>query len=245
MDSPLRLQVYLAHGGIASRRGAEKLILQGRVTVNGRPVTVLGEKAGPADEVRVDGKPVILETRSRYLALHKPPAYICSSSDPQGRRRAADLLPRDITERLYTVGRLDYLSSGLIIFTNDGEFALRVGHPRSEIEKEYLVEAAGPIPDSVVEAFSGGLEIEGQRYQARDIERLGGRTLRIVLIEGKNREIRRVFSHFHLHPNRLHRIRIGPVSLGTLGAGESRPLTAEEIGRLSGKNTETEEEGLW
>jgi 23S rRNA pseudouridine2605 synthase len=240
---PLRLQVYLAHAGAASRRAAEKLILQGRVAVNGRVVTVLGEKAGPGDEVRLDGRPVQIETRFRYLALHKPPQYICSSFDPQGRRRALDLLPGDITERLYNVGRLDYLSSGLIIFTNDGDFAARTGHPRSEIEKEYLVEATGSIPDGVLEAFSQGLEIEGQRYRARAVERLGTRSLRVVLIEGKNREIRRVFSHFHLHPRRLHRIRVGPVCLGKLGPGESRPLTEEERLGLGGKNTGGE--ALW
>jgi 23S rRNA pseudouridine2605 synthase len=241
MDKPLRLQVYLAHAGLASRRGAEKLILQGRVSLNGRVVRVLGEKAGPGDAVLLDGRPVSRETRLHYRALHKPPGYICSSSDPQGRKRALDLLPPDITERLYTVGRLDYLSSGLIIFTNDGDFALALGHPRSEIEKEYLVEAAGSIPDAVVDAFSRGVEIEGLRYQARAVERLGGRSLRIVLVEGKNREIRRVFSHFHLHPERLHRIRIGPVSLGNLGSGESRPLTEQEIHGLGGKDREVKE----
>jgi 23S rRNA pseudouridine2605 synthase len=232
-EKPVRIQVYLAHGGIASRRSSETLIAQGRVSINGRAVTVPGEKVLPGDEVRLDGVLVAPESRRRYLALHKPPGYICSSRDPQNRPLALDLLPREIRERLYNVGRLDYLSSGLILFTNDGEFAAQVGHPRRGIEKEYIVEASGQIPDTVPESFARGISIDGCRYQAREIEKLGRKTLRIVLVEGKNREIRRVFSHFHLHPTRLHRIRIGPVLLGDLGAGESRPLSEQEIRNLS------------
>jgi 23S rRNA pseudouridine2605 synthase len=131
------------------------------------------------------------------------------------------------------VGRLDFLSSGLIIFTNDGDFAARVGHPRAGIEKEYIVEASGVIPDTVIESFTGGLSIDGVLYRALDIKKLGRKTLRIVLVEGKNREIRRVFSHFHLHPVRLHRIRIGPVTLGDMETGESRPLSEQEIRDLT------------
>jgi 23S rRNA pseudouridine2605 synthase len=232
-EKPVRIQAYIAHGGIASRRSAEALIAQGRVTINGRVITVPGEKVLPGDEVRLDGLLVQPESRFRYLALHKPGGYICSSRDPQNRPLALDLLPRDIPERLYNVGRLDYLSSGLIIFTNDGYFAARVGHPRAGIEKEYIVEASGIIPEAVPEAFAAGLSIEGVLYRSRCVERLGRKTLRVVLVEGKNREIRRVFSHFHLHPTRLHRIRIGPVLLGELEAGDSRPLLPAEIRNLT------------
>jgi 23S rRNA pseudouridine2605 synthase len=229
----LRLQVYLAHGGVASRRASERLIAAGRVGINGRIITVPGEKVLPGDTVTVDGIPVRMETCFRYIALHKPPLFICSSSDPQGRALARDLLPAEIRERLYSVGRLDFRSSGLILFTNDGDFAAKIGHPRSGIEKEYLVEASGPIPDSVVEVFERGVFVEGVRYQAREIERLGRKSIRVVLVEGKNREIRRVFSFFHLHPNRLQRIRIGPVLLGNLEEGASRSLTEIELGELS------------
>jgi 23S rRNA pseudouridine2605 synthase len=128
---------------------------------------------------------------------------------------------------------LDYLSSGLIIFTNDGNFAARVGHPRREIEKEYLVESSVPIPDRAAEEFGRGVFIDGVMYRAKEIEKTGGKSLRVVLVEGKNREIRRVFSHFHLHPEKLLRIRIGPVHLGSLGEGESRPLTEEELSKLT------------
>jgi 23S rRNA pseudouridine2605 synthase len=238
-DSPytgpeLRLQVYVAHAGLASRRRAEQMIQDGRVQVNGRVVTTLGEKVKAGDRVLVDGLPAAVESRFRYLALHKPPGYICSSFDPQGRPLALELLPRDIRERVYNVGRLDFRSSGLLLFTNDGDFAAKVSHPSSDIEKEYQVEASGSIPDEFVRAFTEGLFIDGQRYQAREIERTGRRSLRICLVEGKNREIRRVFSHFHLHPSRLHRVRIGPVLLGDMPEGASRPLREAEINTLRG-----------
>jgi 23S rRNA pseudouridine2605 synthase len=182
--------------------------------------------------VRLDDVSVTVETHFRYLALYKPPLYICSAFDPQGRPLAKDLLPVDIRERLYNVGRLDFRSSGLIIFTNDGDFAAEISHPSAGIEKEYVVEASGPIPDDVLEAFAAGVDVEGVFYRAANIERLGRKAVRIVLVEGKNREIRRIFSHFHLHPQKLHRIRIGPVLLGTLGTGESRPLTDKELLQL-------------
>ncbi|MDR2159555.1 MAG: rRNA pseudouridine synthase [Treponema sp.] len=229
----LRLQTYLAHAGIASRRSAEKLILEGRVSVNGRIITVLGEKVRQEDTVALDGRPVQPEERLLYLALHKPGGYLCSSRDPLGRPLARDLFDREIRERIYNVGRLDYLSSGLVIFTNDGDFAAGISHPSAGIEKEYLVEAAGPVPDAAVEAFLRGVTIEGVRYRAEKIERSGRRSLRIVLVEGKNRESRRVFSHFHLHPEKLHRIRIGPVQIGDLAEGASRPLTKEEMNILT------------
>jgi 23S rRNA pseudouridine2605 synthase len=236
--SPVRVQVFLARAGIASRRASEKLILEGRIKVNDRLVTALGEKVQSGDTVCLDGTPVRAEARLRHLVLHKPPRYICSSRDPQNRPLALDLLPAEITERLYSVGRLDFLSSGLILFTNDGEFAARVGHPSSGIEKEYLVEAVGTIPDAMVEAFARGINIEGAYYRARDIERISRKSLRICLVEGKNREIRRVFSYFHLHPQRLHRIRVGPLLLGNLKEGESRPLTGKELRLLQGTSKE-------
>jgi 23S rRNA pseudouridine2605 synthase len=229
----LRLQTYLAHAGVASRRSSERIILDGRVSVNGKIVTVLGEKVRKEDTVALDGVPVKPEERLLYLVLHKPPGYLCSSRDPLGRPLARDLLDRDIRERIYNVGRLDYLSSGLVIFTNDGNFAAGISHPSAGIEKEYLVEAAGPVPDGVVEAFRQGVVIEGVRYRAEKIERSGRRSLRIVLVEGKNREIRRVFSRFHLHPERLHRVRIGPVTIGDLAGGASRSLTGEEMKALN------------
>jgi 23S rRNA pseudouridine2605 synthase len=230
--TPIRLQTYLSHAGVASRRAAEKLIADGRVSVNGTTVSVLGTKVSADDTVCLDGVPVVIETAVHYILLNKPPEYVCSSSDPYGRRLARDLLPASIQERLYTVGRLDYRSSGLIIFTNDGDFSARVSHPSSQVEKEYLVEASRPIPDVVIDDFLYGVVIEGERYQAKTITRVAEKTIHVVLIEGKNREIRRIFSHFHLHPVVLRRIRIGTVVIGELMEGASRPLSAKEIKEL-------------
>ncbi|WP_461254983.1 pseudouridine synthase [Treponema sp. R80B11-R83G3] len=227
----IRLQVYLSHAGIASRRAAEEIIAQGRVSVNGITITSQGSKVEDGDIVLLDGKPVQTETRLLYLALNKPPGYICSSNDPQGRPLALSLLPKT-QERLYNVGRLDFMSCGLIFFTNDGNFASRLGHPSSELEKEYIVEATGVIPDEVTDAFNNGITVEDEYYKAKKAEKTGRKTMRIVLVEGKNREIRRVFSHFHLHPALLRRVRIGPVLLGDLSQGSSRPLSDSEITAL-------------
>jgi len=234
----LRLQVYLAHAGLASRRAAEEFIAQGRVSVNGVVISEQGSRVFPGDTVLLDGKEARTEKRLVYLALNKPPGYICSSSDPQGRPLALELLPGEVKERLYNVGRLDFMSCGLIFFTNDGDFAARLGHPKAGIEKEYIVEATGHIPDELIEAFEKGISIEGVHYKARAVERLGSRVIRVVLVEGKNREIRRVFSHFHLHPFRLRRTRIGPVKLGELPEGESRALKKFEIEALKEGNRE-------
>ena len=231
-EDAVRLQVFLAHAGVASRRAAENLIAQGRVTVNGRTVSVPGEKVLPGDEVRFDGQVVLTESRLLYLVLNKPPLYICSSSDPQGRQLALDLLPPH-KERLYNVGRLDYLSCGLIIFTNDGNFAAKAGHPSAEIEKEYIVDSTVPISDAVVEEFARGVNVDGVFYKPKSLEKIGRKSLRVVLVEGKNREIRRVFSHFHLHAEKLQRVRIGPVYMGNLMEGKSRPLTGDELSKLT------------
>jgi 23S rRNA pseudouridine2605 synthase len=188
----------------------------------------------------VDTIEVRPETNFHYIALYKPVMYLCSSAD-EGEGRGAteaprplakDLLPLEIKERLYSIGRLDYLSSGLILFTNDGDFAARLGHPRAEIEKEYLVEATGPVPDALIDGFKTGIEIENVVYKSKNLERIDRKTVKIILVEGKNREIRRVFSHFHLHPRRLLRVRIGPVLLGDLKEGKTRPLNRVEMEKL-------------
>jgi len=230
----IRLQVFLSHAGVASRRAAEEIIASGRVSVNGVTITSMGSKVNDGDVILLDGKPLQTESRLLYTALNKPAGYICTSSDPQGRPLALELLPPEISERLYSVGRLDFLSSGLIFFTNDGNFANRLGHPACGTEKEYIVEATGPIPDIALESFKNGITIEGVNYKAKTAERTGRKSMRLVLVEGKNREIRRVFSHFHLHPAVLRRVRIGPVLLGNLAEGSSRPLTGNEIKELMG-----------
>lgn len=232
LQDKIRLQVYLAHAGVASRRASEQIILDGRVTVNGEVVTELGTKVSSEDKITVDGKLVTLEEKKRYVLLHKPAGYVCSLKDEKGRDVAADLLKPHFTERLYNVGRLDMFSAGLIIFTNDGDFAAKVSHPSSEIEKEYIVETSVMIPEDLPKQFLKGIRIEGVFYKAKDVELLTKRKLRVVLIEGKNREIRRVFEHFQIGIKSLTRMRIGTIKNNNLQAGQFRELTKEEITSL-------------
>ncbi len=145
-NEEIRLQAFLAHCGVASRRASEKIILDGRVSVNGSVVTELGTKVKSDDKVLVDGKEIHLEEAKRYVLLNKPAGYVCSQSDEKGRSVAVDLLKEKYSERLYNVGRLDMFSHGAIIFTNDGDFAAKLSHPSAEIEKEYVVESTLPLP---------------------------------------------------------------------------------------------------
>ena len=232
LQDKIRLQVFLAHAGVASRRASEQIILDGRVTVNGEVVTELGTKVSSEDKITVDGKLVVQEEVKRYVLLHKPVGYVCSLKDEKGRDVAADLLKPHFSERLYNVGRLDMFSAGLIIFTNDGDFAAKVSHPSSEIEKEYIVETSVMIPEDLPKQFLKGIRIEGVFYKAKDVELLTKRKLRVVLIEGKNREIRRVFEHFQIGIKSLTRMRIGPIKNNNLQAGQFRELTKEEITSL-------------
>lgn len=226
---PVRLQAYIAHCGIASRRAAEQIILDGRVTVNGTVITELGTKVTENDVVTVDGNVIHLEAKKRYIILNKPAGYVCSSADEKGRQVAADLLKEKYTERLYNVGRLDMYSKGMILFTNDGNFAAKLSHPSSQIEKEYIVETSQNIPDDFPSKFEKGIRIDGVFYKCKKCEILKPRKIKIVLIEGKNREIRTVLESQNIGTKSLVRVRIGNVSLDELKPGESRELTENEI----------------
>jgi 23S rRNA pseudouridine2605 synthase len=219
----------MARAGVASRRKSEQLILEGQVTVNGETVTELGTKVTATDDVRVAGRRIAPERDHVYVALNKPRKYICSASDPEGRPLAVELLKNDYSERLFSVGRLDFLSSGLILFTNDGEFARAVAHPSSRIEKEYRVDAQKPIPEALLEQYKRGIVIDGETYTLTSYRYKNPRTIRLVLVEGKNREIRRVFAHWRIGVKRIHRVRIGIVRLGELPSGSHRPLSVKEI----------------
>ena len=231
-DGSMRLQVYLAHAGIASRRNAEQIILDGHVTVNGITVTGMGSRVKDGDVICVDGNRIQPEEYKRYVLVNKPSGYVCSLSDEKGRPVASDILKNHYAERLYNIGRLDMYSAGALIFTNDGQFASLVGHPSAEIEKEYIVEASLPFRDEIIDAFVKGIRIENTFYKCRIAERLSSRRMRVVLIEGKNREIRKVLEHFGVRVKNLVRIRIGPVSLGELKYGEFRELSSIEIESL-------------
>ncbi len=229
LQDNIRLQLYLARCGVASRRASEAFIADGRVSVNGTIVTEQGTKVSVTDVVCVDGKKISLEEKKRYVVLNKPAGYVCSLSDEKNREVAADLLKPHFQERLFNVGRLDMFSEGLIIFTNDGEFMQQLSHPSSQVEKEYVVEASMPIPETLIEKFQSGIRVEGIFYKCRSAELLGKRKAKIVLIEGKNREIRRVFEHFQIGIKQLIRTRIGHISLDNLKKGDFRELTLKDI----------------
>lgn len=228
----MRLQQYMARCGVASRRASEEIIISGRVTINGELVTTLGTKVSAKDEVCVDGKKIALEETKRYIILNKPAGYVCSSSDEKGRPIALDLLKEKYSERLYNVGRLDMFSCGLIIYTNDGDFAARLSHPSAELEKEYIVDTSTAMPRELADDFMKGVRIDGIFYKCIDARELNSHRMRIVLAEGKNREIRRVFESREVGIRSLMRIRIGCVGVGDLQYGQFRELSQDEVKAL-------------
>lgn len=228
----MRLQQFMSRSGVASRRASEQIILDGRVSVNGVIVTELGTKVTLHDTVCVDGKQIFLEQEKRYVLLNKPTGYVCSLSDESGRPVACDLLKDKYSERLYNVGRLDMFSSGLIIFTNDGDFAAKLSHPSAELEKEYIVDSSLPLPRDLAEDFMKGIRIDGVFYKCKKAEELNSHRMRIILIEGKNREIRRVFESRNIGIKSLMRVRIGSVGVENLQFSQSRDLTQAEVKSL-------------
>ena len=224
-----RLQAYLAHCGVASRRASEQIILDGRVTVNGAVVTELGTKVSNSDKVCLDGKPLHLEERKCYVLLNKPAGFVCSSSDEKGRQVAADLLRDSYRERLYNVGRLDMYSRGMILFTNDGDFAAKLSHPSSQIEKEYIVETSQDVSEETARLFEKGVRVDNVFYKCVRCQVLKPRKIKIVLIEGKNREIRKMLESQNIGTRSLVRVRIGNVNLDDLRPGEHRDLTPREV----------------
>ena len=234
-DGALRLQVRLARSGLASRRKCEEYIASGRVSVNGRTVIEPGSKVNANDAVYVDGRPIGMVKRKLYAALHKPVGFLCSNSDPQGRPLAKSLLEANINERIFHVGRLDCMSSGLILYTNDGAFAQMLTHPSSAVEKEYIITTKTEIPTKLLERFERGIQIENIRYRALRTKILGPRKVNIVLVEGKNRELREVFRSAGIGIKKVHRVRIGSVTLEGLPPGRYRLLSAREVKAIKGK----------
>ena len=238
----IRLQKYLARAGVASRRACELLIREGRVRVDGEVVTQLGTRVGPHSVIAVDGV-VVGPTAARWIALHKPPGYVCSREDPQGRPTVYDLLPAELRP-LFHVGRLDILSEGLLLFTNEGDVAHRLLHPSSETTRRYEVMLAGALPADLVDRLLSGVQLEdglaaADRAHLYPAGRSGGR-LRIELHEGRNREIRRMLKALDVKIRSLKRLALGPVELGELPAGEWRDLDPTEVAavRASGSPDE-------
>ncbi len=234
---PERLQKILSARGVASRRSAEELIKQGRVTVNGQ-LAQLGQTADPeTDEILLDGSPLPSPGTSVYILLNKPRGFVTTLSDEKGRRTAAQLVA-DCGTRVYPVGRLDMDSEGLLLFTNDGEFANAMMHPRHEVDKTYLAWVTHYTPQGL-EALKQPITLDGYTVRAPGVRLVKAQQdqaqLEITIHEGRYRQVRRMCDAAGLHVTRLRRVREGGLVLGDLPTGKWRHLTAEEIEKLKGK----------
>ena len=229
-EPKIRLQKYLSIAGICSRRRGEELILAGKVWVNGKVITELGTRVDPrADTVEMDGKPVLDRQRLLYIALNKPRGYVTSCDQP-GEKLVTDLV--SVPERIYPIGRLDKDSTGLLLLTNDGPLHHRLSHPSFDHEKEYVVSLAAPISDSALQKMAEGLLLSGIRTRPAEIHRISLRRFRIILKEGKNRQIRRMVQKVGQAVLELQRIRIAGIRLGKLDSGKWRFLDPDEIEAL-------------
>lgn len=231
-----RLQKIIAAAGITSRRAAEEMILDGRVSVNGVVVTELGTKADLAiDRITVDGVLLRPTEKLYYVLLHKPAGYVTSLKDPQGRQLVTELV-QDVGARLFPVGRLDYNSEGLLLMTNDGEWANRLMHPRHQVDKEYHVRVRGKVDPQQIRRLAEGVELEDGHASGASVRLLkadqSNDWLSITIREGRNRQVRRMCSAVGLSVVRLRRIRYGNLTLGGLKPGEYRLLTTEEAQSL-------------
>jgi len=231
-----RLQKIIARAGVASRRKAEELIRAGEVRVNGRVVSELGSKADPAkDEVRVSGRLISAEAPRVYLMLNKPPGYVTTTSDPEGRPTVMELLPR-AKERLYPVGRLDWESSGLLLVTNDGELTFALTHPSSQVPRTYQAKLEGLPAPRVLEKLSRGVMLDGRPTLPAHVRflRKGPNHvwIEITLSEGRNRQVRRMAEAIGHPVLKLHRVAIGPLRLGDLPPSRCRPLKEKEVRQL-------------
>jgi 23S rRNA pseudouridine2605 synthase len=236
-----RLQKIIAASGLASRRKAEELIAAGRVALNGEIVTELGTKADAGrDEIAVDGTPLNRREGFLYFLLHKPKGYVTTASDPQGRPTVLDLM-RSIPERIYPVGRLDYASEGLLLMTNDGVLAQKLSKAGSHVPKTYLVKISGKPDERSIARLRSGISIrldDGRRVKTSPAEiRLAEDApnpwYEVVLIEGRNRQIRRMFEEVGFRVEKIRRVKLGPLALD-VPPGRFRPLSRKEIDELKG-----------
>ncbi|HHY64538.1 MAG TPA: rRNA pseudouridine synthase [Clostridiaceae bacterium] len=248
MEEKIRLQKYIAQCGAASRRRAEEMIKAGRVRVNGKTVTDMGITVSGSDRVEVDGKPIKKEKKLVYIMLNKPAGYVSTVSDPQGRKTVLDLV-KGVEERIYPVGRLDYDTTGLLILTNDGDFAYRCTHPGHETRKTYIAEVKGLPSKSALRRLRKGVVLDDMPTHPAEVElveiRENSAVLKIIIHEGRKRQVRRMCEAVGHPVLDLKRIAIGKLSLGNLQPGEWRYMTQQEVelvrGIKNGKPTETGE----
>ncbi|MBT8335038.1 MAG: rRNA pseudouridine synthase [Gemmatimonadetes bacterium] len=233
----MRVQKLISRAGVASRRQAEALMLEGRVRVNGDVCTELGTRVDPAvDRVEVDGR-VVRVARPHWIAYHKPPGEVTTRSDPQGRPTVFDRLPREESGLRY-VGRLDLLTGGLLLLSNQGDLIHRLLHPSSEVEREYEARVEGIPNRATLGQLKAGVELDDGPARVRRAEVTGrwrhGAILRLVLVEGRNREVRRLCEAVGHPVERLERVRFGPIEIGALPPGRWRELEAHEVAALEG-----------
>lgn len=227
----MRLQKYIAQCGYASRRKAEQLIIDGKVTVNGTVVTEMGVKVDSGDIVKIDDKRIKMEKRKVYILLNKPVSVVTTSDDEFNRKTVLDLL-EGVKERVYPVGRLDYNTSGLLILTNDGELTKFLTHPSHEIEKTYLAEFYGDFNEDKKTAFENGIDLEGYTTLPAKVEIVSKDKVKVTIKEGKNRQIRKMFEQVECDVYKLRRISIGSLQDEKLMTGKWRYLKAEELRSL-------------
>ena len=234
----IRLQKILSQAGVASRRAAEKLIAEGRVTVNSHTIHEMGVKADPAaDDIRVDGRRIRAAERLRYILLNKPKGYVTTRSDPQRRRTVMDLLS-GVREYVYPVGRLDYDSEGLLLLTNDGDLAARLTHPRHGVERAYEARVAGTPDEEALTRLRKGIPLDGHRTQPATVVLVPPRrrdddaVLLMTIREGRNRQVRRMCEAVGHPVQTLRRTRVGPIADRKLRPGEWRELKADEVAAL-------------
>lgn len=231
----MRLQKYLALSGVASRRTAEKLIADGRVSVDGQTITEMGEQVEIGQDIRVDGKLVTPEPEKKYIMYHKPAGEVTTVNDPEGRATVLDKF-RDYPVRLYPVGRLDYDSEGLLLLTNDGDLTERMLHPSQEVEKTYLARVSNELTPAEARRLESGVMVDARKTARAKVKILGFKGLYtdvlVTIHEGRNRQVRKMVEQVGHQVVMLRRIRFGPLKLGDLPRGMWRELSTEELREL-------------
>ena len=231
-----RLQKIIAQAGFCSRRAAEKLILDGKVSVDGKIITELGTKADFNQKIIVDGKILDSNTKKIYLLLNKPRGYVSTAHDERNRKTVIDLLGKNFSERVYPVGRLDFDSEGLLILTNDGDLTNSLIHPRFEIKKTYRAKISGEITEKKLNRLRDGVELDDGLTAPAEIRLIDKNIVEITIHEGRNRQIRRMFAEIGCEVKKLRRIKFAGLNLDGVPLGKFRTLTDEEISRLKGES---------